>query len=212
MDLGVKSIHGLYVILCTGRLVEAYDELGNRYVLPKYCISRPTNMVGSTPQQTRAVPTENTIPTENEDSHEADSTTNLLQTTPPPPSGGGGASVTSGLRNRGGAATGGKNRKSKTNSNSRTGKSSGPPSPAATAPVGDPIVVKVRLSNCSKDIKMTLQASDRVRDMKRRLEVEHDVPASNLTMLYAGRVLNDRTYLKNLNIPRGFLIQAIVTT
>lgn len=182
-------------------------------MVPKYCISRPTNMVGANP-----TPQRQSVTTENEDSHETDSTTNLLQDTPPLAGGsGGGASVgsASGLRNRGGVGTGGKNRKSKTKPKSKGGMNPGsqsPPSPAADiAPAGDPIIVKVRLSTHSKDIKMTLQASDRVRDVKQRLEVEQDIPASRLTMLYSGRVLNDRTYLKNLNIPRGFLIQAIVT-
>lgn len=29
----------------TGCLQDAYDELGNRYVLPIYCISKPTNLI-----------------------------------------------------------------------------------------------------------------------------------------------------------------------
>lgn len=73
------------------------------------------------------------------------------------------------------------------------------------------MVVKIRVSTLSKDIKMTLQVSERVRDVKRRLQTEHEVSASDITMLYAGRVLRDRTYVKNLEIPRGYIIQAIVT-
>lgn len=27
-----------------GQLTDVYDELGNRYAIPKYCLSRPSNM------------------------------------------------------------------------------------------------------------------------------------------------------------------------
>ena len=77
-------------------------------------------------------------------------------------------------------------------------------------PTGDPVVVKIRVSTLPKDVKMTLLASDRVRDLKRRLESEHQVPAGRITLLYSGRVLNDRTYIKHLDVPKGFIIQAIV--
>ena len=78
-------------------------------------------------------------------------------------------------------------------------------------PTGDPVSIKIRVSTLSNDIKMTIQAADRVRDVKRRLEVEHGVPAQHVTMLYSGRVLRDGVYLKTLDIPKGFIIQAIVT-
>ena len=53
MGSGVVQLAGLYCIPCTllkfiylsGSLQDAYDELGNRYVLPVYCISRPTNLI-----------------------------------------------------------------------------------------------------------------------------------------------------------------------
>ena len=32
----------------TGTLTDCYDELGNRYVLPVYCLSQPINMVEET--------------------------------------------------------------------------------------------------------------------------------------------------------------------
>ncbi|CAH3145063.1 unnamed protein product [Porites evermanni] len=38
-------VDGANITLPTGSLQDAYDELGNRYVLPVYCISRPTNLI-----------------------------------------------------------------------------------------------------------------------------------------------------------------------
>lgn len=219
---GVESIHVLtvtvgsfavWLIVCAGRLVEAYDELGNRYILPKYCISRPTNMVGanSSPQRQNGA----NQGAENEDSQEADSMTNLLQdnasssptTIAAVPSSRSKASA----QNRNKEKSKKKPPKSKSSRHS-SGNGHSSASSASIPPSGDPIVVKVRLSTMSKDIKMTLQASDRVIDVKSRLETEHEVPASRITMLYSGRVLSDRTYIKNLDVPKGFIIQAIVTS
>lgn len=200
----------------TGRLVEAYDELGNRYVVPKYCISKPTNMVmgdagGSAPNSPRQHQG-NAVSIEDEDAQEPTSTTQLLQEhSPPSPasSGGGGGGV---LRHRGFASRAGKKTKSKgKKSETAESLSSGNSATRTTVPSGDPMVVKVRLSTHPKDIKMTLQASDRVRDMKKRLEEDHDVTASRITVLYSGRVLNDNAYVKTLEIPKGFILQAIVT-
>lgn len=34
-----------FVVFLKGSLQDAYDELGNRYILPVYCISKPTNLI-----------------------------------------------------------------------------------------------------------------------------------------------------------------------
>lgn len=34
-----------FVVFLQGSLQDAYDELGNRYILPVYCISKPTNLI-----------------------------------------------------------------------------------------------------------------------------------------------------------------------
>lgn len=38
-------VDGANITLPTGSLQDAYDELGNRYVLPVYCVSKPTNLI-----------------------------------------------------------------------------------------------------------------------------------------------------------------------
>lgn len=83
----------------------------------------------------------------------------------------------------------------------------------SAAPVnnGTPLIVKVRLSTRSKDVKVQLTTTSRVRDLKRKLVAEHNVDARKITMLYSGRVLSNGTLLKDLGIPKGFVIQAIVS-
>lgn len=192
----------VYTFNCVGRLVEAYDELGNRYVIPKYCISKPLNMAGLALQQPASV-----AKAEDNDSLETDSSTQLLKKQSPSSSPSAVASGNSGgIRHRGSAK-----KKSKSNSSKESLSNRGSAqSQVLTVPTGDPVIVKIRVSTLPKDIKMTVQATERVRDVKRRLEVDHKVPASHVTMLYSGRVLSDRVYIKNLDIPKGFIIQAIV--
>ncbi|CAG0917378.1 unnamed protein product, partial [Notodromas monacha] len=44
-DLAQAILDGANIMLPTGSLVECYDELGNRYQLPVYCLSHPLNLV-----------------------------------------------------------------------------------------------------------------------------------------------------------------------
>ncbi len=140
-----------------GRLTEAYDELGARYVIPKYCISKPTNM---------AVPGEQS----DDEDNEPDSSAQLL---------GGHAPTTS------------------TKSSVRQRKST--------------TSIKVRLSNVGKDIKIPLTGTERVRDIKRKLESEHGVDPKKVTMLYSGRVLGNGLLVRDLGIPKGYIVQAVVS-
>lgn len=69
----------------------------------------------------------------------------------------------------------------------------------------------MRLSTRSKDVKVALLSTDRVRDLKRKLEADYGIaPPQKIKMLYSGRVLNSSTLIKDLEIPKGFVIQAIV--
>ena len=164
-----------------GRLTEAYDELGSRYVIPKYCISKPTNMAAS----------EGDLDND-DDIQEPDSSTQLLQ---------------------------GQSSPSRSSSKLKAGfrpsanvkKPSSRNVSAASVNNGPPLIVKVRLSTQPKDIKVQLTTDSRVRDLKRKLVADHNVDDRKITMLYSGRVLSNRTLLKDLDIPKGFVIQAIVS-
>jgi hypothetical protein len=146
-----------------GRLTEAYDELGARYVIPKYCISKPTNM---------AVPGEQS----DDEDNEPDSSVQLLGGHAPT------TSTTSSVRQR----------------------KSHPQGKSATS-------IKVRLSNVGKDIKIPLTGTERVRDIKRKLESEHGVDPKKVTMLYSGRVLGNGLLVRDLGIPKGYIVQAVVS-
>ena len=148
---------------CAGRLTEAYDELGARYVIPKYCISKPTNM---------AVPGEQS----DDEDNQTDSSAQLLGGHTPT------TSTTSSVRQR---------------KSQQQGKHS--------------TSIKVRLSNVGKDVKIPLTGTERVRDIKRKLESEHGVDPKRLTMLYSGRVLGNGLLVRDLAIPKGYIVQAVVS-
>ena len=71
--------------------------------------------------------------------------------------------------------------------------------------------IKVRLSNVGKDVKIPLTGTERVRDIKRKLESEHGVDPKRLTMLYSGRVLGNGLLVRDLAIPKGYIVQAVVS-
>ena len=131
-----------YFVLFIGSLTHAYDELGNHYSIPPYCLSRPTNFVSDTTA--------------------TDSTTTDVRMNQ--------------ILSKG----------------------------------GNPINVKIRLSNQSKDIKLTISSTDTVINVKKRLEEEYNVKSDKITMLFSGKILTDSTILGQLDIPKGFIIQAIV--
>lgn len=145
-------------------MTEVYDELGNRYVIPKYCISKPKNL-----QQD-----EDDV---DQEPH-VDSTTQLLL------------------------------REHFSSENLERVQRSVVPSTKAG---GTPLTFKVRLSTVSKDIKVSMTIKDRVGDLKRKLQDDHNVEARRITMLYSGKVLHNGTLLKDLEVPKGFVIQAVVT-
>lgn len=116
-----------------------YDELGNRYIIPQYCLSRPTNMASK--DQSRVTP---------------------------------GADLTQ-------------------------------------QAVGDPVVLKIRVSSLRKDARLTVSSTDSIRIVKQKLHEAHGVEPSKVTMLFSGRVLNNQITVSELKIPKGHVIQAIVS-
>ena len=136
-----------------------YDELGNRYAIPKYCLSRPSNMGDRL----------------------AGGAGDRLEPEPEPES------------------YGAEQRPPQRQPNS------------AHKAGGTPLTVKVRLSTRSKDVKVAMLSTDRVRNLQRKLENDYSIaPPQRIKMLYSGRVLNASTLIKDLEIPKGFVIQAIV--
>ena len=153
----------VYICMYIGHLSESYDELGNRYVIPQYCLNKPTNMQDSA--------------TDDEHSNTQSSTTHsplLLRQ----------KRAASALQEGG---------------------------VAEAKAVGTSFTVKVRLTTLRKDIRVSILTTDRVIDLKRKLHELHGVDPRRLTMLYSGRVLRNSTVLKQLNVPKRYVIQAIVS-
>ena len=76
---------------------------------------------------------------------------------------------------------------------------------------GDPVTLKIRVSSLGKDVKLKVTSTDSILQVKNRLEEVHGVGHDKVTMLFSGRVVSDRTLVRDLNIPKGFVIQAIVS-
>ena len=55
-------IYLLHFFLSTGTLVDCYDELGNRYQLPVYVLSSPTNLIEDASESDAGGDTDNTSP------------------------------------------------------------------------------------------------------------------------------------------------------
>lgn len=66
------------------------------------------------------------------------------------------------------------------------------------------------MSTHSKDIKLTVSSSDSVLRVKQQLEEQYGVAANKITMLFSGKILPDSVVIGQLEIPKGFIIQAIV--
>lgn len=199
-------------LCCAGRLVEVYDEIGNRYVLPRYCISKPLNMAGavSTTMSPESSKGPTTVGPLEEESEEPDSATRLLgyhSSVPASPS-----TASHERRRTLSSGSRGSKKRARFKKYGHLAQTEGVERAGiGVIPTGDPVVIKIRVSTLPKDIRMTIQACDRVRDVKRRLEADYNLPARHITMLYSGRVLRDNVFLKTLDVPKGYIIQAIVT-
>ena len=120
--------------------MDCYDELGNRYQLPIYVLSAPTNLI--------------------EDKSESDTVTE-------------------------------------------------PDSNAGNT--GVEIPVKFRLSNTGKDIKLTVRSTDTVYKVKKRIHEEEGVNPSKQRWYFSGKLLSDKTKFEDAKIPKGFVVQVIVS-
>lgn len=73
------------------------------------------------------------------------------------------------------------------------------------------VVLKVRLSTM-KDLKISVRPTALVRDIKSKLHQMEGISPQNVKLLYSGRLLKDDQSLNDLDIPKGYVIQAVITT
>ena len=138
----------MYSVLCfsnplfsSGFLLDCYDELGCRYVLPPYVLSRPTNIV--TVKTPEAVPD----------------------------------------------------------------------SPQAPSLVMAPdMTLKVRVSMGDKviDEKLAVNSLERIADVKEGIRENFSLNKKRIRLICCGKILNDKTAIKDAKIPKNFLVQVIV--
>ena len=119
--------------------MDCYDELGNRYQLPVYVLSVPTNLI-------------------EENSDQSDN--GLTEDVPP------------------------------------------------SSP-GVDLVVRFRLST-GKDLKLTVNSTDSVLKVKRQIHSLEGVESAAQRWFFSGKLLSDRMRIKDVKIPKGFVVQVIV--
>lgn len=140
-DLAQAILDGANITLPTGFLLDCYDELGCRYVLPPYVLSRPTNIV--------TIKTPETMPD----------------------------------------------------------------SPQAPSLVMAPdMTLKVRVSMGDKviDEKLAVNSLERIADVKERIRQNFSLNKKRIRLICCGKILNDKTAIKDAKIPKNFLVQVIV--
>ena len=76
---------------------------------------------------------------------------------------------------------------------------------------GDPVVLKIRVSSLRKDVRLNVLSTDSMKAVKQKLLEDHGVDPNKVTMLFSGRVLTNQTVVSELKIPKGHVIQAIVS-
>ena len=127
-----------FLLFAAGTLMDCYDELGNRYQLPVYVLSAPTNLI--------------------EDTSETDTATD----------------------------------------------------PDSNASPGIEIPIKFRLST-GKDMRLTVHSTDTVLKVKRQIQVEEGYEPTRQRWYYSGRLLSDKMRIEEAKIPKGFVVQVIIS-
>ncbi|ESO87853.1 hypothetical protein LOTGIDRAFT_219753 [Lottia gigantea] len=132
-------VDGANISLPHGTLMDCYDELGNRYQLPVYVLSAPTNLIDEL--------------SESDTGQETD----------------------------------------------------------ANSSPGIEIPIKFRLSTTNKDIKLYVRTTDSVLKLKKRIFEEEGVEVLRQRWYFAGKLLSDKLRIEDAKIPKGNVIQVIVT-
>ncbi|CAH1783559.1 unnamed protein product [Owenia fusiformis] len=135
--LAQAIVDGANIALPNGNLMDCYDELGNRYQLPVYVLSSPTNLI--------------------DDKSESDSLGDLDNTSP-----------------------------------------------------GVEIPLKFRLST-GKDIKLITRSTETVFRVKKRIMEQEGIDSSRQRWFFSGRLLSDKMRIEDAKIPKGFVVQVIIS-
>ena len=94
---------------------------------------------------------------------------------------------------------------------SRAGNKHATKPPQTSTDVGAPVTVRVRLSTTGEDLNVNLPSAATIGDLKIKLCAEKNMQSQKITMLYAGRVLANSLVVGDLSIPKGYVIQAVLS-
>jgi len=141
MALAQAFVDGANITLPSGQLTDAYDELGNHYTVPLYCISLPTNLI--TCEET-----------------------------------------------------------------SSPGESSKDHIPVEAS--GEELIIKIRLSTSTKDVKMSVRTGETIGAIKHRIHTDFGVPPSKQRCFFSGKLLYDKLTIGETKISKGFVVQIVV--
>ena len=76
---------------------------------------------------------------------------------------------------------------------------------------GSEVILKLRLSKNQKDIKLTVRTTDSVYKVKRMIMEREGVEPVNQKWCFGGRILTDKLKLEDAKLPKGCLVQVLVT-
>ena len=75
---------------------------------------------------------------------------------------------------------------------------------------GTVVMLKLRLSNLSKDIKVVVKSTDTVYKVKQLLQDSKGIRSDCQRWFFGGKLLNDKLHIQDAHIPKGFVVQVIV--
>ncbi|XP_076470374.1 ubiquitin domain-containing protein 1-like [Babylonia areolata] len=82
----------------------------------------------------------------------------------------------------------------------------------ASVSPGVEVPLKLRLSHMSKDLKVMVRTTDTVHKVKRLLQEKEGVEPERQRWFFSGKMLNDKLRIEDAHIPKGFVVQVIVSS
>ena len=75
------------------------------------------------------------------------------------------------------------------------------------------MTIKIRLSMGEKiiDEKLQVNSMERIADVKQRIRQMYNVENSKIRIICCGKLLSDKTSIKDAKIPKNFVVQVSIT-
>ncbi|KAL8623832.1 Ubiquitin domain-containing protein 1 [Nucella lapillus] len=82
----------------------------------------------------------------------------------------------------------------------------------ASVSPGVEVPLKLRLSHLPKDLKVMVRTTDTVHKLKRLMQEREGVEPECQRWFFSGKLLNDKLRVEDAHIPKGFVVQVIVSS